>query len=167
MDLEVNIKQEPAWPDGTTNASLENTEHTSDVVVLRKEVKSELTEPGSPQGNSFEPSKGIKKEICTEPGTIIQLVPNIKEETRSNLYGKSFSQKPHSCNVCGKSFRQKVGLSVHMKSHTGDMPYYGCVPPFDPFGSISCEIVYSISEILSSQKDLVIVSRMGATAIPG
>ncbi|XP_068085452.1 uncharacterized protein [Anabrus simplex] len=85
MDLEVNIKEEPAWLEGTRNASLESIEHLSDMVVLKKEVKSELTEPGSTQENTLEPSEGIKEEIFTDPGSINQLVPNIKEETKSDV----------------------------------------------------------------------------------
>ncbi|XP_067010856.1 uncharacterized protein PF3D7_1120000-like [Anabrus simplex] len=114
MDLEAKIKEEPAWLEGKTTASLENfehvsevialkeevkseltepessqensleenIEHVSDMVVLKNEVKSELTEPGSTQENTLEPSEGIKEEIFTDPGSINQLVPNIKEETK-------------------------------------------------------------------------------------
>ncbi|XP_068086708.1 uncharacterized protein [Anabrus simplex] len=55
MDQEVKIKEEPAWLEGTTNASLENIEHVSEMIPLKKEAKSELTEPGPMQENSFEP----------------------------------------------------------------------------------------------------------------
>ncbi|XP_068086474.1 zinc finger protein ZFP2 [Anabrus simplex] len=114
MDLEVNTKEEPAWLEGTTDASLENIEHVSDVVVLKNEVKSELTVPGSTQENSLELSKDIKEEIFTEPGTIDQLVPYIKEETKSRPEAR------FRCDLCGKVLASKWGLSRHVMGHTGD-----------------------------------------------
>ncbi|XP_067010603.2 uncharacterized protein [Anabrus simplex] len=81
MELEVKIKEEPAWLEGTTTASLENFEHVSEVIVVKEEVKSELTEPGSSQENSLEPSEDIKEEIFVEEHTDDQLMPYIKEET--------------------------------------------------------------------------------------
>ncbi|XP_068085450.1 uncharacterized protein [Anabrus simplex] len=81
MELEVNIKEEPAWLEGTRNASLENIEHVSDMVVLKNEVKSELTEPWSTQENTLEQSEDIKKEIFIEQYTDDQLLAYIKEET--------------------------------------------------------------------------------------
>ncbi|XP_068086352.1 uncharacterized protein [Anabrus simplex] len=54
MELEVKIKEEPAWLEGTTTASLENFEHVSEVIALKEEVKSDLTEPGSSLENSLE-----------------------------------------------------------------------------------------------------------------
>ncbi|XP_068086709.1 uncharacterized protein [Anabrus simplex] len=83
MDQEVKIKEEPAWLEGTTNASLENIEHVSEMIPLKKEAKSELTEPGPMQENSFEPSEYIKEEISIEEHTDDQLLPYIKEETKS------------------------------------------------------------------------------------
>ncbi|XP_068086753.1 uncharacterized protein [Anabrus simplex] len=85
MDQEVKIKEEPAWPEGTTNASLENIEHVSEMIPLKNEAKSELTEPVPMQENSFEPSKDIKEEVFIEEHTDDQLLPNIKEETNSDL----------------------------------------------------------------------------------
>ncbi|XP_068086733.1 uncharacterized protein [Anabrus simplex] len=54
MDLEAKIKEEPAWLEGKTTASLENFEHVSEVIALKEEVKSELTEPESSQEDSLE-----------------------------------------------------------------------------------------------------------------
>ncbi|XP_068086504.1 uncharacterized protein [Anabrus simplex] len=81
MDLEVKIKEEPAWLEGTT-ASLENFEHVSEVITLKEEIKSELTEPRSTQENSLEPSEGTKEEMFIEEHTNEQLLPYIKEETK-------------------------------------------------------------------------------------
>ncbi|XP_068086463.1 zinc finger protein 501-like isoform X1 [Anabrus simplex] len=117
MDLEINIKEEPAWLEETTNASLENIELVSDVVVLKKEVKSELTEPGSTQEDTLQPSKGIKEEIFTEHGTIDQLVPYIKEDTKSRPEAR------FRCDVCGKILASKWGLSRHVKGHSGVRPF--------------------------------------------
>ncbi|XP_067014654.2 uncharacterized protein [Anabrus simplex] len=81
MDLEVKIKEEPAWLEETTNASLENIEHISEVIALKEEVKSELTDPGSAQEKSLEPPEDIKEEIFIEEHTDDQLLQYIKEET--------------------------------------------------------------------------------------
>ncbi|XP_067014757.1 uncharacterized protein [Anabrus simplex] len=82
MDPEIKIKEEPAWLEETTTASPENIEHVSEVIVLKEEVKSELTEPGSMQENSLEPSDDIKEEVFIEEHTDDQLLPYIKEETK-------------------------------------------------------------------------------------
>ncbi|XP_068086727.1 uncharacterized protein [Anabrus simplex] len=90
MDLQIKIKEEPAWLEGTTNASLENIEHVSGVIALKKEAKSELTEPGPTQESSLEPSEDIKEEIFIEEHTDDQLLPYIKEETKYVHY-KSYT----------------------------------------------------------------------------
>ncbi|XP_068085532.1 uncharacterized protein [Anabrus simplex] len=82
MNMEVKIKEEPAWLEGTT-ASLENTEYVSEVITLKAEIKSELTEPRSTQEKSLEPSEDTKEEIFIEEQTDDQLLPYIKEETKS------------------------------------------------------------------------------------
>ncbi|XP_068087013.1 uncharacterized protein [Anabrus simplex] len=90
MDLEAKIKEEPAWLEGTTTASLENFEHVSEVIAVKEEVKSELTEPGSSQDNPLEPSEGTKEEIFIEEHADDQLLPYIKEETKYVHY-KSYT----------------------------------------------------------------------------
>ncbi|XP_068086862.1 uncharacterized protein [Anabrus simplex] len=82
MDLQVKIKEEPAWLERTTNASLENIENASGMIPLNKEAKSELSEPGPMQENSLEPSEDIKEKIYIEEHTDDQLLPYIKEETK-------------------------------------------------------------------------------------
>ncbi|XP_068086449.1 uncharacterized protein [Anabrus simplex] len=85
MAQEVKIKEEPVWLEGTTNASLENIRHISDVIALKKEAKSELTEPEPTQENSLEPSNDIKEKIFIEQHTICQLIPYMKEEIRTSV----------------------------------------------------------------------------------
>ncbi|XP_067010423.1 uncharacterized protein [Anabrus simplex] len=104
MDMEVKIKEEPAWLEGATSASLENIEHVSEIILLKKEAKSELTEPGPTQENSFEPSENFKKEIFIEEHTDDQLLSYIKEETKSFLI--YIATPPPALPV--RSFRIKV-----------------------------------------------------------
>ena len=54
-----------------------------------------------------------------------------------NVCGKTFSQsyhlvthtwthtgeKPHQCSVCGKTFRQRSHLATHTRTHTGEKPH--------------------------------------------
>ncbi|XP_068086359.1 uncharacterized protein [Anabrus simplex] len=82
MDLEVNIKEEPVWLEGTTNSSLEDIEHSSEVIPLKEEVKSELTEPEPTHEDSLQLSEDIKKEIFVEQHTDDQLLAYIKEKTK-------------------------------------------------------------------------------------
>ncbi|XP_068087133.1 zinc finger protein OZF-like, partial [Anabrus simplex] len=131
MELEVNIKEEPAWLEGTRNASLENIEHVSDMVVLKNEVKSELTEPGSTQENTLEQSEDIKKEIFIEQYTDDQLLAYIKEETRSKQEVSCADHQPPDnggtyfrCNICGEFFSHKVNLNRHMRTHTRDNKHW-------------------------------------------
>ncbi|XP_068083066.1 uncharacterized protein [Anabrus simplex] len=76
MDLKVQIKEEPVWVEVTADTSLENYELISEMIPLKQEIKSELTEPGRTQENTFEPSADIKEEILIEEH---QVDPNIKE----------------------------------------------------------------------------------------
>ncbi|XP_068086358.1 zinc finger protein OZF-like [Anabrus simplex] len=129
MDLELKIKEEPAWLEGKTTASLENIELVSEVIAL-KEVKSELTESGSMEENSLEPFEDIKEEICIEEHTDDQLLPYIKEETESgpevsyaNRQVPDGGATSFSCSVCGKVLVGKLGLLRHLKTHKDDRPY--------------------------------------------
>ncbi|XP_068086382.1 uncharacterized protein [Anabrus simplex] len=129
MDLEIEMKEEPTRLEGTTNASLENIEHVSDLIVLKKEAKSELTEPRQTQENSPEPSKDIKEEIFIEEHTDDQLLPYIKEERKSRPEVSDVDHQPpgirtpNRCSVCGKLVACKSKLTMHMRTHTGEKPY--------------------------------------------
>ncbi|XP_068085562.1 zinc finger protein 782-like [Anabrus simplex] len=127
MDLEVKVKEEPAWLEGTTNASLEKIEHASEVIALKEEVKSELTEPGSMQENSLEPSKDIKEEIFIEEHTDDQLLAYIKEETKLRPEVSNADQQTScggmpclKCNVCGEVLAGNLGLLRRLKRHKDD-----------------------------------------------
>ncbi|XP_068086127.1 uncharacterized protein [Anabrus simplex] len=91
MDLEVKIKQEPILLEGTATSSLENVELLSEVKSLKQEIKSELTETGSTQGNAFESPAGIKEEIFIQQHPVQQLVPFIKEENKY-VHHKSYTE---------------------------------------------------------------------------
>ncbi|XP_067015061.2 zinc finger protein OZF [Anabrus simplex] len=131
MDLEVKIKEEPAWLEGITTASVENFEHVSEVIALKEEVKSELAEPGSLQENYLEPSKDIKEEIFIEEHTDDQLLAYIKEEMKSRSSKVSYADHQPTdggepccrCSVCGKILAGKLGLLRHLKGHKYNRPF--------------------------------------------
>ncbi|XP_068086996.1 zinc finger protein 134-like [Anabrus simplex] len=130
MDLEVKIKEEPAWLEETTNASLENIEHISEVIALKEEVKSELTDPGSAQEKSLEPPEDIKEEIFIEEHTDDQLLQYIKEETKSSPEVSNTDHQPPDggepcfrCSACGKILAGKLSLLRHLKSHRNDRSF--------------------------------------------
>ncbi|XP_068087026.1 zinc finger protein 664-like [Anabrus simplex] len=146
MDLEVRIKEEPAWLEGTTNASLENIEHLSEVIALKEEVKSELTEAESMQENSLGPSQDIKKEIFIEEHTDDQLFPYIKEETKSRPEVSYAEYQPPDggelclrCNVCGNVLSENSGLLQHLKRYKDDptLKCHHCGKLFDSGSSLS------------------------------
>ncbi|XP_067013725.2 gastrula zinc finger protein XlCGF8.2DB-like [Anabrus simplex] len=141
MDMEVKIKEEPAWLEGITNASLENIEDVSEVMALIGEVKSELTEPGSTQENSLELSKDVKEEIFIEEHTDDQLLPYIKEETRSRSevsntghHSPDGGEPCFMCNVCSEVLDGKLGLLRHLKRHKDDR-HFKCDHCGKVFGS--------------------------------
>ena len=43
--------------------------------------------------------------------------PHIRNKTIQTV------EKPYSCNTCGKGFKTKQYLSVHIRTHSGDKPY--------------------------------------------
>ncbi|XP_068085468.1 zinc finger protein 41-like [Anabrus simplex] len=130
MDLEVKVKKEPAWLEETINASLENIEHVPEVIALKEEVKSELTDPGSTQENSLEPSEDIKEEIFIGDHADDQLLPHIKEETKSRPeVSNADHQRPDGgapcfrCNVCGQFLAGKLCHLRHLKRHKDDRSF--------------------------------------------
>ncbi|XP_068086949.1 uncharacterized protein [Anabrus simplex] len=96
MDLEAKIKEEPGWIEGETTASLENFENVSEVIALKEEVKSELTEPESSQENSLEENfeyvsevialKGEVKSELTEPGSMQENSFEPSEYTKEEIF---------------------------------------------------------------------------------
>ncbi|XP_067013274.2 uncharacterized protein [Anabrus simplex] len=79
MDLEVQIKEEPVLVEGTP--PLENFQPVSEVISLKQETKSELTEPGATLENAFEGKIFVEEH---------QMVPNIKEETNFHPGSRPF-----------------------------------------------------------------------------
>ncbi|XP_068083063.1 gastrula zinc finger protein XlCGF52.1-like isoform X1 [Anabrus simplex] len=152
MDLKVQIKEEPVWVEVTADTSLENYELISEMIPLKQEIKSELTEPGRTQENTFEPSADIKEEILIEEH---QVDPNIKENNdganvavlaedtgekmlRCHECNKTFAlrsslqfhllihsgERPYQCDACNSTFARRSNLRDHMKSHAGQRPYH-------------------------------------------
>ncbi|XP_068086913.1 zinc finger and SCAN domain-containing protein 12-like [Anabrus simplex] len=125
------VKSELTEPESSQENSLEEYfEHISEVIALKEEVKSELTEPGSIQENSLEPSEDTKEEIFIEKHTDDQLLPYIKEETKSR---PKMSYRDHQpldcgspsvrCSLCSEVLAGKMGLLRHLKSHKDDRPF--------------------------------------------
>ncbi|XP_068086371.1 gastrula zinc finger protein XlCGF8.2DB-like [Anabrus simplex] len=150
MALEMEIKEEPAWFEGTGNASLENVEYVSEMMPLKREAKAELTEPGPTQEISFEPSTDIKVEISMEQSTVDQLVPFIKEETQL-IPGVNNADLPTPdggaaylrCDKCGKVLVRKLNLMRHLKRHNGFRPLKcdHCGKVFSSKSSVSENVV--------------------------
>ncbi|XP_068082651.1 uncharacterized protein [Anabrus simplex] len=81
MEEPVFVKCEPALSSDTEEPSnFEHSQLVSEMIPLKQETKSELTEPGPTQENAFEPSADIKEEMLIEQH---QPVPNIKEGNNS------------------------------------------------------------------------------------
>ncbi|XP_067004354.2 gastrula zinc finger protein xLCGF3.1 [Anabrus simplex] len=116
MDLEVEVKEEPVWFEGTADASLENFELVSEMIPLKQEIKLELTEPGPTQENTFEPSADIKEEIFREQRTVDQVLPHIKVENPA-VSGQ------FSCSICERSFETKASLGKHSTTHSDVRPF--------------------------------------------
>ncbi|XP_068086203.1 uncharacterized protein [Anabrus simplex] len=85
MDLEVKIKEEPVLHEGTETTSLENVEHLSEMIPLKQEIKSESTETGSTQENSFEMYAKSNPNFPQENVEHLSEMIPVKQETKSEL----------------------------------------------------------------------------------
>ncbi|XP_067000115.2 uncharacterized protein [Anabrus simplex] len=98
MDLEIEIKEEPVWREGTASTSFDSYELSLDEMYVKEEIKSELAEPGQTQH-----AADIKDEGIPEEQIIAQLLPCIKEENRQVQFSFT-TQAPHAkfkiCHDC-------------------------------------------------------------------
>ncbi|XP_077295447.1 uncharacterized protein LOC143917740 [Arctopsyche grandis] len=53
----------------------------------------------------------------------------LPRELRLHMHMKHSDSKPHSCKICGKTFKRKCGLTTHMAQHTGERKF---ICPFCP-----------------------------------
>ncbi|XP_068083890.1 uncharacterized protein [Anabrus simplex] len=63
MDQEVEVKEEPVWLEGVDITSLENFEHISEMISLKQEGKSELTEPVPTTESAFEENFELESSV--------------------------------------------------------------------------------------------------------
>ncbi|XP_068083889.1 zinc finger protein 583-like [Anabrus simplex] len=119
MDMEIEIKEEPVWCEGTANTLLENLELVSEMVSLKQETKSELTEPDPTQENAFETSADIKEETLVEQEKVDLRVPYMKENVDNvALLTKHVGEEVIYCTVCKKLLSQESNLKSHKTCHS-------------------------------------------------
>ncbi|XP_068083980.1 zinc finger protein 2 [Anabrus simplex] len=143
MDLETKIKEEPAWHEETLNASpckvIGSNQQSKylQTINLQCEVDLETKIKEEPAWheetlNASLPSGDIKEEIFIEQNPVDQLVPYIKEETKS-CPEISYADHPHpdsgrhpqthgedypvKCNHCGKLYCSRSSVSEHVEIH--------------------------------------------------
>ncbi|XP_067000118.2 gastrula zinc finger protein XlCGF7.1 [Anabrus simplex] len=108
MEEPVSVKCEPAWPsDAEEPSNFEHSQLVSEIILLKQETKSELTEPGPAQENAYEASADIKEEMIIEQN---QPVTNNTEENKME-------------NITIPTGRPGEELYRHMLTHSGDRPF--------------------------------------------
>ncbi|XP_068083888.1 uncharacterized protein [Anabrus simplex] len=106
MDQKLEIKEEPVWLEGTANTSLENFEFVSEMISLKQETKSELTEPQPTQGNTFKEDFEHVSEITP-----------LKQETKSELTEPVPTQENAFENATD------IKHEIYIEDHTIDQMY--------------------------------------------
>ncbi|XP_068082650.1 uncharacterized protein [Anabrus simplex] len=115
MEEPVFVKCEPAWSSHIEEeaSNFENSHLLTEVIPLKQETKSELTEPGLTQH-----SAGVEKEMFIEQR---QPVPNIKEENNVEsiaVLSVHSGEKSYICKEGNSTSNQRSNLHTELVKHT-------------------------------------------------
>ncbi|XP_056299636.1 oocyte zinc finger protein XlCOF28-like isoform X2 [Pseudoliparis swirei] len=114
---EENRDAEP--PAGSSTEHLETEADEEDYGGPDRKSGPEPEETGDSSGPETDPSDDWKESREPPPGL------NSLNNVEVSLSGSRFRArgKPFSCSECGKIFKKKTHLKIHMRSHTGEKPF--------------------------------------------